>query len=79
VENVDDRTLRLTWSDFAMDNALALYIDEWGATAILVRPGPVGAVDAIGADRQLVLTFDAPIDAGDLRVSVQDGIDTPAS
>ena len=79
VENVDDRTLRLTWSDFAMDNALALYIDESGATAILVQPGPVGAVDAIGADRQLVLTFDAPIDAGDLRVSVQDGIDTPNS
>src|SRR4051794_8782462 len=30
VRNVDDRTLRLTWSDFAMDNALALYIDEAG-------------------------------------------------
>jgi len=79
VENVDDRTLRLTWSDFAMDNALALYIDESGATAILVQPGPVGPVDSIGADRQLVLTFDAPIAAGDLRVSVQDGIDTPNS
>ena len=77
VDNVDDRTLRLTWSDFAMDNALALYIDESGATAILVQPGPVGTVDAIGADRQLVLTFDAPIDAGDLRISVQDGLDTP--
>jgi hypothetical protein len=62
-----------------MDNALALYIDEAGATAILVQPGPVGAVDSIGADRQLVLTFDAPIKAGDLRVSVQDGIDTPGS
>lgn len=79
VENVDDRTLRLTWSDFAMDNALALYIDESGATAILVQPGPVGAVDAIGADRQLVLTFDAPIKAGDLRISVQDGLDTPGA
>ena len=77
VDNVDDRTLRLTWSDFAMDNALALYIDESGAAAILVKPGPVGTVDAIGADRQLVLTFDAPIDAGDLRISVQDGLDTP--
>ena len=79
VQNVDDRTLRLTWSDFAMDNALALYIDESGATAILVQPGPVGAVDAIGADRQLVLTFDAPIKAGDLRISVQDGLDTPGA
>ena len=79
IENVDDRTLRLTWSDFAMDNALALYIDESGATAILVQPGPVGTVDAIGADRQLVLTFDAPISAGDLRISVQDGLDTPGA
>jgi hypothetical protein len=79
VENVDDRTLRLTWSDFAMDNALALYIDESGATMILVQPGPVGAVDSIGADRQLVLTFDAPIAAGDLLVSVQDGLDTPGA
>ena len=79
IENVDDRTLRLTWSDFAMDNALALYIDESGATVILVQPGPVGAVDAIGADRQLVLTFDAPIKAGDLHISVQDGLDTPGA
>jgi len=36
-------------------------------------------VDAIGADRQLVLTFDAPIKAGDLRISVQDGLDTPGA
>ena len=58
VDDVETGALRLTWSDFAMDDALALYIDRSGATAVLVQPGPVGRVDAIGADRQLVLTLD---------------------
>jgi hypothetical protein len=77
VENVDDRTLRLTWVDFPVDNALALYIDETGRRLVLVQPEPTGPTDAIGFDRELLLAFQAPIDAGDVEAFLQDGVDTP--
>jgi hypothetical protein len=75
VENVDDRTIRLTWSDIPGDNALALFIDEDGTSLILVQPEHDG--DSMPFDRVLVLEYDGPISAGDLRVTLQDGLDTP--
>jgi hypothetical protein len=75
VENVDDRTIRLTWSDIPGDNALALFVDEAGTGLILVQPEHDG--DSMPFDRILVLEYDGPISADDLRVTIQDGLDTP--
>jgi hypothetical protein len=79
VENLGAKTLRLTWTDYPIDNALALFIDETegGLQLVLVRPDPTGVTDAIGMDRELVLTFASPVSAGDVRAFVQDGLDTP--
>jgi hypothetical protein len=79
VQAVDARTIQLTWSDFAMDNDLTLYVyrTDTGFRLVLIRPEPTEAVDAIGADRQLLLTFEQDIDPADLVVEIQDGIDTP--
>jgi hypothetical protein len=81
VQAVDARTIQLTWSDFAMDNDLTLYVyrTDAGYRLVLIRPEPTTAVDSIGADRQLLLTFEQAIDLADLEVEIQDGIDTPNS
>ena len=78
VKYVDPRTLRLTWSDYPMDNALTLFVSQDGGRLrlVLVRPGPSGTTDAIAFDRQLLLTFASPIDASDIDQVVQDGLDT---
>jgi hypothetical protein len=75
VENIDARTLRLTWSDYAIPNALALYIDESARRFTLVQPEPKGDVDAIAHDRILILTFSEPISADDIEAILQDGLD----
>jgi hypothetical protein len=75
VENIDPRTLRLTWSDYAIPNALALYIDESASRFTLVQPEPRGDVDAMAHDRVLILTFSEPISADDIEAILQDGLD----
>jgi hypothetical protein len=79
VENVDATTLRLTWVDFPIDNALALYIDESdaGIRLVLVQPAPTGPADAMGFDRELILSFAEPISADDVEAFLQEGLDTP--
>jgi hypothetical protein len=77
VENIDARTLRLTWVDFPIDNALALYIDEDASRFVLVQPEPSSATDAVGFDRELILTFDHDISAAEVETFLQDGLDTP--
>ena len=77
IENLDDRTLRLTWVDFAIDNALALHFFQDGKVLVMVQPEPDGAVDATGHDRALILTFDEPIHADDIEGFLQGGLDTP--
>ena len=79
VENVDGRTLRLTWSDFAMDNQLHLFVDPVGAgyRFLLIQPAPRGPVDAMGEDRILELTFDRDVSAAEVEAHIQDGLDTP--
>jgi hypothetical protein len=78
VENVDATTLRLTWSDYPMDNALTLFVSEGDGRVrlVLVRPGPSETTDAMAFDRQLILRFANPIDASDVDPFVQDGLDT---
>lgn len=79
VENVDDRTLRLTWVDFPVDSDLALFIEETsaGLRFVLVQPEPTEATDAMAFDRILELTFDGPVAAGQVEAFLQDGLDTP--
>jgi hypothetical protein len=77
-ENLDPRTLKLTWFDFPIDNALALYLDrtDHGYRFLLVQPEPTGPTDAIAFDRELVLRFSEPIPAGDVETFLQGGLDT---
>jgi hypothetical protein len=78
VENLDPMTLRLTWIDFPIDNALALYIDrvDGHLRLVLIQPEPTAATDAIGSDRELVLTFSEPVSAGSVETFLQGGLDT---
>jgi hypothetical protein len=79
VENLDATTLQLTWIDFPIDNALALYIDESGGRIrlLLVQPDPTSPTDSIGFDRELILSFSEPISAGQVDAFLQGGLDTP--
>ena len=78
-ENIDATTLKLTWVDFPIDNALALYIDEHegGMRFLLVQPEPSGPTDAMGFDRELILSFSEPISAEDVDTLLVEGLDTP--
>ena len=78
-ENIDATTLKLTWVDFPIDNALALYIDEHegGIRFLLVQPEPSGPTDAMGFDRELILSFAEPISADEAETMLVEGLDTP--
>ena len=77
IENLDERTLKLTWVDFGIDNALELHFFQEGKVFVMVQPDPDGDVDAMGFDRELILTFEEPISADDIEGFVQGGFDTP--
>ena len=78
-ENIDATTLKLTWTDFPIDNALALYVDEHdgGMRLLLVQPGPTGTTDAMGFDRELILSFSEPVSAEGVETVLVEGLDTP--
>ena len=40
IENLDERTLKLTWVDFAIDNALELHFFQDGRVFVMVQPEP---------------------------------------
>jgi len=77
VENIDERTLRLTWVDYAIDNALELYVSEDGAglRLVLVQPEPSDDTDSYVSDRVLILEFADEISADDVEAFLQDGLD----
>jgi hypothetical protein len=77
--NVDAKTIKLTWIDFPIDNGLSLYIDRINGhlRLLLIQPEPSGTTDAIGFDRELVLTFSQPVSAGSVETFLQGGLDTP--
>jgi hypothetical protein len=79
VENLDATTLKLSWVDYPIENALALYIDEHeGAIRfLLVQPAPTGPTDTIALDRELILSFSQPISADEVEAFLQEGLDTP--
>ena len=74
VENVDSRTLRLTWTDIPGDNALGLYIDKSLTHFVLVQPEHEG--DAIPFDRILILKFSGPVSARYIDAVLQTGTET---
>jgi hypothetical protein len=78
VENIDPKTLRLTWTDYPIDSALALTIDRFDGQVrlLLARPEPTSETDAMGFDRVLILTFSEPVYADDVTAVVQEGYDT---
>ena len=78
-ENIDATTLKLTWSDFPIDNALALYVDEHegGIRLLLVQPAPTGTTDAMGFDRELILSFSEPVSAEGVETIIVEELDTP--
>jgi hypothetical protein len=80
VENLDPTTLKLSWVDYPIDNALALYIEEFEGSIrfLLIQPEPTGPTDSIGMDRELILSFSQPISADHVEAFLQDGLDTPA-
>jgi hypothetical protein len=79
VENLDATTLKLSWVDYPIENALALYIDEHDGAIrlLLVQPAPTGPTDAIALDRELILSFSQPIAADQVESFLQEGLDTP--
>jgi hypothetical protein len=79
VEQADADTLRLTWIDYAIDNALQLQVfDHDGVLQlVMIQPEPTTDVDAMAFDRTLFLDFDEPVSAEDVEGWLQNGIDTP--
>ena len=78
VENVDARTLRLTWVDFPIDNIDQLNI-EWfdgHLKLVLVQPEPTGVTDSIGFDRELVVMLSEPVSAAEVEAILTTGLDT---
>jgi len=78
IENIDARTLRLTWVDFPIDNVDQLNI-EWfdgHLKLVLVQPEPTGVTDSIGFDRELVLRLSEPVSAADVEAILSTGLDT---
>jgi hypothetical protein len=79
VENLDATTLKLSWVDYPIENALTLYVDEHddGIRLLLIQPAPTGPTDAIALDRELILSFSRPISADQVESFLQEGLDTP--
>jgi hypothetical protein len=79
VENLDARTLRLTWSDFPIDNGLSLFVDPVGTgyRFLMIQPAPTGPADAMGEDRILELAFDHEVSAAEVEAFIQEGLDVP--
>jgi hypothetical protein len=77
VENVDARTLRLTWVDFPIDNVDALNIEWFDGRLrfVLVQPEPRGVSDSVGYDRELILRLSEPISAADVDAFLTTGLD----
>ena len=73
-ENVDARTLRLTWTDIPGDNELGLYVNEAATVMLVIQPDHDG--DAMALDRVLIVEFDRPVAADDFLLGVQEGLDT---
>lgn len=68
VENVDAKTLRLTWVGLPVDAQAKLLVsrDDGKLRLRFFQPAPPSNSDALGHDRILILTFDEPVAAADV-------------
>lgn len=78
VENIDADSIRVTWVGLPQDDVVRLTVSEQDGTVELrfVQKSPPANSDALGHDRVLVIDFDQPVDAGDVRTSMQESTDT---
>lgn len=74
VQNVDARTIAIKFAGFPRDEVVDLGIDAKGGQYLLtfVQAAPYPHTDAMGEDRIVILTFDAPVSANDVVVSILD-------
>jgi hypothetical protein len=77
VENVDARTLRFTWVGLPVDEQIDLSVARDGGKLRLrfVQAAPPANSDAMGHDRELLVTFDEPVAAEDIAWSFEEGPD----
>jgi hypothetical protein len=73
VENVDAKTLRLTWVGLPVEEDIKLSVsrDDGKLRLRMVQASPPMNSDALGFDRVVVVTFDEPISADDVVYSFQ--------
>jgi hypothetical protein len=71
VDQIDPRTIRVTWVGFPGVEQVFMTIDSDGGAPVLVfdQKAPYANTDALGADRVLVLTFDNDVDADKVEVA----------
>ena len=74
VQNVDARTIAIKFAGFPRDEIVDLGIDAKNGQYLLtfVQAAPYPHTDAMGEDRIVVLTFEAPVSANDVVVSILD-------
>jgi hypothetical protein len=74
VQNVDARTIAIKWAAFPRDEVVDLGVSAKGSQYLLtfVQAAPYPHTDAMGEDRILILTFDSPLSANDVVVSILD-------
>lgn len=72
VENVDHDTIRITWVGLPQDDDVAVGIGQDGDTIVVSidQAAPPANADALGHDRVMVISFDGPVAAEDIEVSV---------
>ena len=71
VDQIDPRTIRVTWVGFPGEEQVVLTIDSDRGAPVLVfdQKAPYANTDALGADRVLVLSFDTDVDADEIAVA----------
>ena len=76
VENLDDSTLRITWVGLPRDEEIRLAIVEDDGTYVLdlFQAAPPANSDAVGYDRILIIRFDTPVSAGDVKVTLHEPV-----
>lgn len=73
VENVDAKTLRLIWVGLPVDEEMPLSVTRKDGKLHLrfVQDSPPMYSDAMGYDRNLIVTFDQPVSADDVTFSFE--------
>jgi hypothetical protein len=75
-DNIDERTVRVVWTDSVCAADYRLDINP-GAVVELVLSTPPCLGDTMAVDRVLLLQFDGPVVATSLRMRMEDASPTP--